>query len=229
MKTLTNNIWDNFTKIKYGFSIKNDYISDSHSENLKRFATKLDFHGNIAYVNQIHSTNLVNITGPNVLPVNEDADALMTTKKDIMLAVKTADCVPILFYNPKANVIAAVHSGWRGTASKIALKTLDSMYKTYNAEPKATYALLGPSIASCCYEVGEDLIQKFKYIDLAFSTRRNKIYFDLKLVIKTDLLSFGIKDIQDLEQCTSCEKDLFHSYRRDNNQKRNYAVIVLKT
>ena len=85
----------------------------------------------------------------------EGYDAIVTNQPGVILAVQTADCVPVLIFDPKQRVIAAVHAGWRGTLREVVPKTVRCMMDRFSCRPSAIVAGIGPSIRSCCYEVGE--------------------------------------------------------------------------
>ncbi len=162
----------------------------------------------------------------------QDIDALITTEKGLMLTVVNADCVPILIYDAQKQVIAAVHSGWRGTVKKILTKTIQTLFDSYGSKPTGIYAAIGPSIGVCCYEVGKDVEQKviesFGNKDF-LEYRNNKIYFDLWKANKHQLLKLGIPEtnIDLLGLCTSCHNDKFYSARRGDDG-RQISGIMLK-
>src|SRR3712207_9545829 len=91
-----------------------------------------------------------------------DGDALITNKRRIAIGVFTADCVPVLIYDKKNLVVAAIHSGWKGTLNCIVSKTIDTMINRYNSNIKDLEIYIGPHNMMCCYEVSEELIHTFK-------------------------------------------------------------------
>lgn len=160
-----------------------------------------------------------------------DCDALITDYKNTILALNFADCVPILLYDPVKKVIAAAHAGWRGTVKKIGVKTAKKMVESFDSKPEDIIALIGPAIGVCCFETGDDVkkqllatVNKTNHLDVCENN-----HLDLKLINKLQLLDFGIKKIDVCEYCTSCESELFFSYRREKGKTaRHSAVIVLK-
>jgi polyphenol oxidase len=115
---------------------------------------------------QIHSDVVHVIAGApssaNAVPDSApQGDALVTAEAGILLAVQTADCVPILLADMKRKAVAAIHSGWRGTRSRIAAKTLGRMRMEFGTRPEDVVAAIGPGIGRCCYEVGEDVAREF--------------------------------------------------------------------
>jgi polyphenol oxidase len=112
---------------------------------------------------QIHS-DIVYLVGADEVAQGERAprgDALITREREVLLAVQTADCIPILLADTKNHAVAAIHSGWRGTAQRIAEKTLGRMQMEFATRPQDVIAAIGPGIGQCCYEVGHDVIQEF--------------------------------------------------------------------
>lgn len=112
---------------------------------------------------QIHS-DLIYVVGRDDVPQGATApqgDALITREPGVLLAVQTADCIPILLADTKRRAVAAIHSGWRGTAQRIAEKTLGRMQMEFGTRPEDVVAAIGPGIGACCYEVGHEVIKTF--------------------------------------------------------------------
>jgi polyphenol oxidase len=112
---------------------------------------------------QIHS-DIVYVVGAADVPQGEhppQGDALITRERGVLLGVQTADCVPILLADTKRRAVAAIHSGWRGTAQRIAEKTLGRMQMEFGTRPQDVIAAIGPGIGQCCYEVGHEVIKEF--------------------------------------------------------------------
>jgi YfiH family protein len=108
---------------------------------------------------QIHSDIAHVIAAPEAAPLQ--GDAILTRQPGLLLAVQTADCVPILLVDPKERAVAAIHAGWRGTLARIAAKTLGRMRLEWGTQPRNVVAVLGPAIGRCCYEVGPEVAQAF--------------------------------------------------------------------
>jgi hypothetical protein len=158
----------------------------------------------------------------------EDVDALITDKRNLPLAVFTADCLTIFLYDPVGVSIGIIHAGWRSTRENIAAKTIQLMQKKFNTETRTLYVGFGPAIRCCCYEVQEELI---RYFPDNFLKRDGHYYLDLVGINKRQLLDLGIKDINisDSKICTSCQNKEFFSYRREGkNCGRMMSVIMLK-
>ncbi len=181
---------------------------------------------NVGYQRQIHSDiiQVIECGGDNGA-----SDALITDKKNLGLAIAIADCTPIFIYDKKIKVIAAVHSGWKGTEQKILLKTLMKLQKDYNSIAENIICYIGPSISQSNYEVGAEVAQLF---DQSFLIPIGEKYLlDVSGLNFKTLLDFGIpkNQIQKSELCTYEFGSLLHSYRRDGNLSgRSLGVIAIK-
>lgn len=160
----------------------------------------------------------------------EDTDALVTNERNIAIALNFADCVPIIFYDSAKKVVAIAHAGWRGTVAKIGPKTVDKMVENFSSKPEDIIALIGPCIGKCCFEVGDDVLKQIvQSVDGQVGDAVSGMHADLKLINKIQLLAKGLKKIDVCEYCTSCQSELFFSYRKENgNTARHSAVIMLK-
>jgi YfiH family protein len=148
-----------------------------------------------------------------------------------MLNILTADCVPILLYDTKKEVVAAIHAGWRGTHMHIVTKTVQKMIDTFNSNPKDIIAGIAPSIGRCCYEVGEDVAEHFFDMPQSFTRKDEKYMLDLPLINKEQLLIAGLKEesIEMSHICTSCNVERFFSYRKEQGcSGRFMSTIGLK-
>jgi YfiH family protein len=157
-----------------------------------------------------------------------DTDALITDGRNLALAIFTADCLSVFFYDPKTPAIGLVHAGWRGSKKGITAKTIAAMEEYFNTKPQDLYAALGPAIRSCCYQVGEEFTGIFPQELLV---RDKRYYLDLASINKKQLLSSGVREenISDCGLCTSCRSDLFFSFRREGESAgRVISVIMLK-
>jgi YfiH family protein len=113
----------------------------------------------LATLRQIHSDIVHIVSAPAEKPPS--GDAMTTREPGFLLAVQTADCVPILLADTKRRAVAAVHAGWRGTLARVAEKALGCMRREFGTRPEDVVAALGPSIGRCCYEVGPEVAQAY--------------------------------------------------------------------
>ena len=157
-----------------------------------------------------------------------DTDGLILTEKETAIYLRFADCTPLIFYDKKHHIGAVSHAGWRGTAAKIGVKTIEKMSVNYGTEPKDVIALIGPAISICCYEVSEEvcdtLLSTVKNTDGLYKNRN----VDLKKINTRQLEETGVEIIDICPYCTSCNNDLFYSYRKEEGTKeRHYAVMMI--
>ena len=196
-------------------------------------------------LHQVHSAKLITIakaqtaeaeqTALSFPPQNlPEADGLMTNLPGVPLAVFYADCTPVLLLDPVQRVVAAVHSGWRGTVQKIAQRAVLAMHRQFGTKAEDVLVAMGPSIKQCHFEVDEDVYLEFllHFGSAAeqFSVFRNgKYYIDTDALNVHSLLQTGVceEHISVCPLCTYCEKDLFYSYRRDGETGRMCAIIEL--
>jgi hypothetical protein len=149
-------------------------------------------------------------------------DALVTDQRGLMVAVRTADCVPVLMHDPKRKIVAAVHAGWRGAVAGIVEKTISVMVSRFGTVPEQVQVSIGPSAGVCCYEVDQTVLDKLPEACadsqlVVRGQRGGKAHLDLKLLIREQARSAGVRpdSITTVNLCTICHEDLFFSYRRE--------------
>ena len=176
---------------------------------------------NLSYLKQIHS-NRVCVANIG----QQEGDALVTDKKNVVLAISIADCYPLLFHDPVNNIIGGAHAGWRGTVAKIAGNTIAEMIKL-GAKAENIHVAIGQGICQDNFEVGNEVIDQFEEAGFpSHCWKENKI--DLIACNKFVLVQNGIseKNIWAMNRCTF--EDDFFSYRRDKGiTGRMWAVISL--
>jgi hypothetical protein len=165
-------------------------------------------------------------------PQDLRADALITKRNDIALAILLADCVPVLLYDPKKKVVAAIHAGWRGTVANITQATIIKMKEQFNCNPQDIIAGIGPSISVENYEVGPEVKEA---ADLAMGEYHNtvinkngKLYFDLWKANKLQLLKSGLEDsnIEVSGICTYRNNETFFSARANKPITGRFAAVI---
>ena len=185
--------------------------------------------------NQTHSDNIKVIKEKNKTWLSqpeehaiENCDALITNRTNIMLTILTADCVPILLFDPKQKVIAAIHAGWKGTKQQIASKTVEKMQKEFNSNPEDIIAGVAPSIGRCCYEVDSNVAKYFEAIDNAYDNKGEKQMLDLPHINKLQLLNAGLtkENIEMSNICTACKVDDYFSYRKEGGCSGRFMSMI---
>ena len=174
---------------------------------------------------QVHSTRVKWVEVPGKYT---GVDGLITSKTNLILTLKVADCVPVYFFEQTQHMIGLVHSGWRGTVGGIIINTVKMMQK-YEADIGKILVYMGPAIGGCCYEVDTEVADSFDNVaKLKVNNRKWKI--DLHKQIRLQLIESGISfgNIQASAICTY-ESQICHSYRRDGSEAgRMYAFMGMK-
>lgn len=190
------------------------------------------------WANQVHGSKVFNIKKKLSLDAQIDeqeeiqADSLITSIPGVPLAMYFADCVPIFLHDPVQQVIALSHGGWRGTVQEVTKKTVKEMQSEYNSNPEDILAAIGPSIGPCCFEVKTDAIEQFKttfhYWPQIVKQTKHQCTIDLWQANLLQLRETGIlpENIFISQFCTSCNYDLFYSYRRDRGITGRMAALI---
>ncbi len=175
-------------------------------------------------VKQVHGTDALIVD--HVLTSTDQFaggwDALITDQPGVTVAVRTADCVPILLHDPKRRVVAAIHAGWRGAVAGIVPKTLALLRSRFGSHPEQVRMSIGPSVGACCYEVDEPVLDRLRegFSDWEKVVRyrtAGKVHLDLKTLVKEQALTHGVstRAVTTVNLCTMCHEDMFFSYRRE--------------
>jgi YfiH family protein len=183
-----------------------------------RHAAGISRDSKLATLHQIHSNICVYARGRTGLL--GEGDALIENGPGNLVAVKTADCIPILLVDPDRRAVAAVHAGWRGTVAHIVQGAVRAMSNEFGSQAGSLLAAIGPGIGKCCYEVGADVAARFGesgacHIDLVEANRRQ-------------LIEAGIpaSRIYAANLCTQCGAEDFHSYRRDREESGRMLSFI---
>lgn len=201
--------------------------------------------GTMVTCQQVHGTNIAKVgkidrgRGAKVYAdAIPDTDALITNEPNVPLLLFFADCTPILIADPVKRAIGVAHGGWKGTVGGIAMKTVEAMRIAYGCNPANMLAVVGPAIGPCCYEVGKEVVDKFKdafpeMVDEIFSdgSADGKAKLNLWRCNELQLIKSGLeaKNVQSANVCTSCNNQQFFSYRADKGKTgRIGAVLCIK-
>jgi len=216
-----------------------DDAPENVAENRERFCHELGIGtSSLVLANQVHGNRVELIedkhAGRGAYGTDDaipDTDAMITQSHLVSIGIMTADCVPVMIYDPIRSAIGVAHAGWKGAILMIAGKTVNRMREEFGTNPSDCVVAFGASIKACCYEVSEELISRF---DDAFGagkcTKGNKL--DLPKAIELQLIDVGVKkeNILSDNACTACNLDLYYSYRAENGVTgRMMSVMILRT
>ena len=198
----------------------------------------------VAMVTQVHGREVVVVRkGSPVPPPRPEADVLISDASDIAIAVRAADCVPLLMADRVRGVVAAVHAGWRGTAARAVVAAVDALGREFGTQPTDLVVAIGPSIGACCYEVGTDLVDAFaaagheRYlIDRWFlspppprgSVAKPGLHLDVARANIDQLILAGVPEDQIYASglCTAMHLDVLTSYRKEKEKAGRIAGVI---
>lgn len=226
------------------FAVNRGDSTENIRENYRRMAAALGFEPEkMVLSKQTHTTNIRVVTGLDAGKGYDrerdyqDVDGLMTDEPGLVLVTSYADCVPLLFLDPVRRVVAASHSGWRGTAAHMGRCTVEAMRETYGCRPEDLLVGIGPSICVDCYEVGEDVAEAFarEFSDNEVGEilsrtpdKPGKYQLNLQRANELILTEAGVRaeNITVTDLCTCCNKELLFSHRGSGGRRGNMAAFL---
>lgn len=212
-----------FASMNLGFFTGDSF--DNVMKNYTILSQKLDINlENIIKTAQTHTKNIRYVTELDKGKVftsqdYKDIDGLFTDKKNLVLVTFHADCTPIFFYDEVKKIIGMAHAGWKGTLLNISGNMIDNFVSKFDSNPNHIKVVIGPSLGQCCFEVDEDVKERFltanKFYENFMLIKGLKYHFNLWEINKYQLLNKGIKieNIEISSLCTKCRNDLFYSHR----------------
>lgn len=207
-------------------------------ENYRRFASAVGFRTeDMVFSRQVHGDFVARVGRKNCgeglhIEVPEARDGLMTDEPNVVLTIFSADCTPILLFDPVRRAVAAVHAGWRGTALGIAGRVVERMREEFGCKPEHLRAAIGPCIGKCCFETDADVPEAMLrsvgdeaqgYIE----PHGEKYTVDLKGINALWLRRAGVKTVQISDDCTSCLCERYWSHRRTRGHRGAQAAVIL--
>jgi YfiH family protein len=225
-----------FSKGKYGEFNINRYCGDEEeaiSKNRQALCTLLGISDNLLLMpHQVHLTEIAVIN--EQLDANlEGVDALMTNVPGVCIGVSTADCIPVLLYDPVQRAVCAIHAGWRGTVQRIVEKAVSKMSTVYGSRPSDLVAQIGPGIHLESFEVGDEVYDAFAQAGFdmeSISKKYEKWHIDLPECNRQQLMNQGVPadHIAVSPVCTFVQSDSFFSARRLGIQSgRIFTAIII--
>ena len=210
------NVWENYRRLgeAVGFSPKHTvFTKQVHSDIVRRVGCAERGQGLI-------------------LPVPEDCDGLITDEPEVALTVFSADCTPILLFDPVRNAIGAVHAGWRGTAAGIVRVAVEKMQREFGCMPEHIRAAIGPCISQCCFQTDTDVPDAMRAAlgaeaEASLQRDGDKYYVNLKTLNACWLRRSGVEKIDISTDCTACQPERFWSHRRVGNRRGSLAAVIM--
>lgn len=229
----------------YGEMNINRYCGDEElaiDQNLTLLSSKLNIRKNdIIIPHQTHGTRILHIKDDftSLSPITkkhllDGVDALLTKNKNLCIGVSTADCIPVIIYDPEHHATAAIHAGWRGTADRIVYKSVNMMKNTFNSHANLLKAVIGPGISVDAFEVGDEVYDKFFSAGFnmnEISFHKNKWHIDLPKCNLKQLTNAGLQEcnITNTKICTYKNvKDFFSARRLGIKSGRIFTGIILR-
>ena len=186
----------------------------------------------LSQVHQVHSAKVEIVTGPdNNKSGLPQADAMITNIPGILLLMRFADCVPILFYDPVNKAAGIAHAGWQGTVKEVAFAVVNEMKKQYGTNPSDLIAGIGPSIGPDHYQIGIDVIDAVKDTygnnwDQVLTPGPDEVKFNLWKANEITLRKAGVNDIETAGICTFCSVAEWFSHRGENGKTGRFAAVI---
>lgn len=206
------------------------------AENCRRMARALGVEvEDFTYTQQTHTTNVAVVKAEDKGKRFAETDGMVTDVPGICLVTFYADCVPLYFVDPVKKVIGLSHSGWRGTVGKMGKVTVEKMTEEYGCKPEDILAAIGPSICQDCYEVSEDVIERFKenfdeilWSKLFYKKENGKYQLDLWEANHQIFLEAGILEehLAVTNVCTHCNPEVLFSHRTTGNKRGNVSAFL---
>lgn len=233
-----------FSSLNLGFERGDD--PEAVMENFRRIGREIGVKcEDMVLSKQTHTTNVRHVTGADkgkgIIRERDytDVDGLVTDEPGLCLVTSYADCVPLYFVDPVKKAIGLSHSGWRGTVGKIGKNTIELMKEEFGSRPEDILAAVGPSVCMDCYEVSEDVIERFRkafdeavWPELFYAKPNGKYQLNLWKANEQIFLEAGIlpEHIAVTNVCTHCNSDVLYSHRASGDKRGSLcAFLVLKS
>jgi YfiH family protein len=197
----------------------------------------------VATLEQVHGCKVVTLTGDGHWPAQRPVgDALVSNDAAMAVAVRTADCVPLLLADAATGAVAAVHAGWRGTVARVATAAIEAMRRSFGVNARNVVAAIGPGIGACCYPVGQEVVDAFatsghatleRWLvrrDPGSGVRDSGVRLDLIAANRDQLIMAGVPEAQihACGLCTAMHLDVLTSYRAEQEQAGRLAAAICR-
>lgn len=220
-----------WAELNVGHTVGDDLAAVKKNHHLLYEALGIADPDQIVTAHQVHGNRVACVgaeEGGEVMPAT---DALITATPGVICMLRFADCMPVLFYDPVYPAVGLAHAGWRGTVKRIAAHTIEAMRRAFDTDPADLVVGLGPSIRSCCYQVGDEVIDAVASElgdpdGLLVEKFDGSYHFDLAAANLRQLEQAGVTRVEVAPFCTACRVDAFYSHRAEGGHTGRFAALV---
>ncbi len=229
-------IFNQSSEVVHGFTSKNcgDFSlkGEKNKKDYFSFLKKLNLHSYpLIQVNQVHGDRIILVNKNNLL-TKPEADGLISRERNLILGIRSADCLPIIYYEPKKKIIGATHAGRRGLLLEIPKKMIQYI-KQLGGKPENTLVGIGPHIGPCCYSLDNQTIQAIcqeQPLVKNFIKKEgaDKAFLDLLELCRQQLMEVGVNknNLETSEICTACQHQHWWSYRQEGKACGNMLTVI---
>lgn len=180
----------------------------------------------------VHGTEVVHAEEPRDLTLKPPrADIIMTDNPKVTLFMRYADCVPLLFHDPRKGVVALAHAGWLGTVRGVGKAALRAMHERYGTDPREVRAAIGPAIGPDHYEVGTDVAEQVQAVfgrraESLLEPRGDRFHLDLWQANRIQLMDAGVPEVETASICTACHLEDWFSHRAEKGRTGRFGALI---
>jgi len=217
-----------FATLNVGHTVGDDLaaVRDNHDRALAALGWR---RADVVTAHLVHGARVAVVGEKDRGTVFSETDALVTDTPGVVLMLRFADCVPVLFYDRRKRVTGLAHAGWRGVPAGIIPATVAMLVTEFGCELSDLWAGVGPSIGPCCYEVGPEVIAAVSAAvngRKPFGSVNGRLYLDLWTAVQGQLADAGVGEIELSQICTSCHADEWFSHRAEKGKTGRFGVAL---
>jgi YfiH family protein len=220
-----------FATLNLGHSVGDDL--DAVRINHQRLLASVDLPPeDVVTAGLVHGARVAVVGARDRGQVCFDTDALVTADPSVVLLLRFADCVPVLFCDRRRGVVGLAHAGWRGIPAGVVPATVDCMVANLGSDPADVWAGVGPSIGPCCYEIGPAVVEQVGAVVNGrnpFRPVNDRVHLDLWDAVRIQLEEAGVGEVEVAHLCTSCHTNDWFSHRAEKGRTGRFGVVISLT